>query len=182
MWNKLMASGAIALVAAFSVTACGVADEDDIDTAADEEIGTGAAAASAEGQFCGGFAGITCPTGYNCVDDPSDTCDPRNGGADCGGICVKNNGNARPGSVERSRGNGRGGEVCGSAVCGRGQYCCNASCSLCVPEGNFCTQQVCDDGGEPCGDSTCGAGEFCCNESCGICAPIGGVCTQQFCD
>lgn len=180
MWNKLMASGAIALVAAFSVTACGVADEDDIDIAA-EEVGSDSAAAT-EGQFCGGFAGIACPTGYTCVDDPRDTCDPTNGGADCGGICVADTRQPAPGPG-RGRGHGRGrGEVCGDAVCGPGQYCCNASCSMCVPEGNFCTQQVCDDGGEPCGSNTCGAGEFCCNESCGICAPIGGVCTQQFCN
>ena len=37
---------------------------------------------------CGGFAGIQCPAGQTCVDDPSDTCDPKNGDADCGGICV----------------------------------------------------------------------------------------------
>ena len=41
------------------------------------------------GQFCGGIAGIQCPTGYDCIDDPSDKCDPRRGGADCGGICVR---------------------------------------------------------------------------------------------
>jgi hypothetical protein len=37
---------------------------------------------------CGGFAGIPCPSGQMCVDDPNDTCDPDHGGADCGGICV----------------------------------------------------------------------------------------------
>jgi hypothetical protein len=36
---------------------------------------------------CGGIAGIQCPGGGHCVDDPSDSCDPKNGGADCGGIC-----------------------------------------------------------------------------------------------
>jgi hypothetical protein len=36
---------------------------------------------------CGGIAGIQCPGGGRCVDDPSDGCDPNNGGADCGGIC-----------------------------------------------------------------------------------------------
>lgn len=41
------------------------------------------------GQFCGGFAAIQCPEGLVCVDDPNDSCDPRTGGADCGGICVK---------------------------------------------------------------------------------------------
>ena len=38
--------------------------------------------------FCGGFAGLPCPDGQMCIDDPSDACDPNNGGADCGGICV----------------------------------------------------------------------------------------------
>lgn len=38
---------------------------------------------------CGGIAGLQCPQGYSCVDDPQDTCDPADGGADCGGVCVK---------------------------------------------------------------------------------------------
>lgn len=38
-------------------------------------------------QTCGGIAGIACPKGQTCVDDPSDGCDPKHGGADCGGIC-----------------------------------------------------------------------------------------------
>ncbi len=41
-----------------------------------------------EGQFCGGFANLPCPEGQECADDPNDGCDPANGGADCGGICV----------------------------------------------------------------------------------------------
>lgn len=36
---------------------------------------------------CGGFGGTPCATGYTCLDDPSDTCDPLAGGADCGGLC-----------------------------------------------------------------------------------------------
>jgi hypothetical protein len=38
---------------------------------------------------CGGIAGLTCPSGYQCVDDPTDSCDPAKGGADCIGICKK---------------------------------------------------------------------------------------------
>jgi hypothetical protein len=38
-------------------------------------------------QACGGIAGIKCPDGLTCVDDPSDNCDPTQGGADCSGIC-----------------------------------------------------------------------------------------------
>lgn len=37
--------------------------------------------------FCGGFAGIECPGAGQCFDDPSDDCDPDNGGADCSGVC-----------------------------------------------------------------------------------------------
>lgn len=36
---------------------------------------------------CGGFAGIACPGSGTCVDDPGDMCDPKAGGADCGGLC-----------------------------------------------------------------------------------------------
>ncbi|KAK4209943.1 hypothetical protein QBC37DRAFT_429575 [Rhypophila decipiens] len=40
-------------------------------------------------EFCGGFAGFACKDANKlCVDDPRDDCDPFNGGADCGGICV----------------------------------------------------------------------------------------------
>ncbi|HET6147583.1 MAG TPA: protease complex subunit PrcB family protein [Polyangia bacterium] len=39
------------------------------------------------GVFCGGIAGIPCPGAGRCVDDPSDSCDPDHGGADCGGLC-----------------------------------------------------------------------------------------------
>ena len=39
-------------------------------------------------QSCGGFTGKLCPEGYECVDNPKDTCDPKKGGADCSGLCV----------------------------------------------------------------------------------------------
>src|SRR2546423_832122 len=48
----------------------------------------GACVADPTKVFCGGFAGIQCPDGSACVDDPSDGCDPNAGGADCGGMCV----------------------------------------------------------------------------------------------
>ena len=38
---------------------------------------------------CGGIAARPCPDGAMCVDDPTDNCDPNNGGADCGGVCTK---------------------------------------------------------------------------------------------
>ena len=36
---------------------------------------------------CGGFAGLQCGGGEECVDDPSDSCDPAQGGRDCSGVC-----------------------------------------------------------------------------------------------
>jgi hypothetical protein len=38
-------------------------------------------------QHCGGLPGLQCASGYVCVDDPTDNCDPAHGGADCIGIC-----------------------------------------------------------------------------------------------
>ena len=40
---------------------------------------------------CGGFLGTPCPNGQLCLDDPGDDCDPDQGGADCIGVCVKEN-------------------------------------------------------------------------------------------
>ncbi|MFO0598103.1 MAG: hypothetical protein U0228_22565 [Myxococcaceae bacterium] len=40
------------------------------------------------GISCGGFAGLACPSGLSCVDDPTDMCDPTTAN-DCMGICVR---------------------------------------------------------------------------------------------
>jgi len=37
---------------------------------------------------CGGFVGLLCPQGLQCYDDPTDRCDPENGGYDCMGFCL----------------------------------------------------------------------------------------------
>jgi len=70
---RLLAWGALCAASCLLGTACGEAQA--------EEEKTGA--------FCGGIAGLPCPEGYACVDDPADTCDPAQGGADCGGICME---------------------------------------------------------------------------------------------
>lgn len=41
-----------------------------------------------EDKMCGGIAAFPCPKGKTCVDDPRDDCDPKNGGADCSGVCA----------------------------------------------------------------------------------------------
>lgn len=105
--------------------------------------------------FCGGIAGFQCAGGGQCVDDPSDSCDPKRGGADCGGMCVCTKGPSPcPGSsrwnpspkvcgCEPTDSAGGTGERCGANTCATGQVCCNASCGVCTP-GGACTQQLCN--------------------------------------
>jgi hypothetical protein len=127
---------------------------------------------------CGGFPGTPCPGGGTCVDDPRDTCDPDQGGADCIGLCECN----------------------ALGLCVEGQhwdpspYVCG-----CVPDENPCSVVLCPPdtqceiedgaavcnpigGGESCGAVSCGPGLECCNASCGICTPPGRVCIQIACD
>jgi len=33
--------------------------------------------------------------------------------------------------------------ACGNTFCKKGEFCCNPSCSICAPNGGFCTQQFC---------------------------------------
>ena len=126
--------------------------------------------------FCGGIAGIPCPDGQTCIDDPSDDCDPNNGGADCGGICV-----AKP-------------TFCGGIAgfpCPDGQTCVDdpsdncdpkhggADCGgICVAKTNPCAAVLCktgtqciDRGGvavcvpiDPCATVRCRAGTQCVNQ------------------
>jgi hypothetical protein len=154
-------------------------------------------------RLCGGIAGLPCPDGFVCVDDPWDDCDPAAGGADCPGICVRKV--KDPCATIRCRQGTQccpecGGmcipddilcsnelcvsERCNQAVCGPGEYCCNESCSRCVGLGQGCTREFCPPGppqGEPCGPTTCPVGQVCCNESCGICTPPDGACILIAC-
>ncbi len=53
-----------------------------------DEASSSSSENSSSKKMCGGIAALPCDTGYSCVDDPSDSCDPANGGADCGGVCL----------------------------------------------------------------------------------------------
>ncbi len=53
------------------------------------QVLSAASSSSSSAQFCGGIAGFACPDGQTCIDNPDDSCDPLNGGADCGGICIR---------------------------------------------------------------------------------------------
>ena len=98
-------------------------------------------------QFCGGFAGIECPEGQVCVDNPNDDCDPANGGADCGGFC-EDAPEPDPNSCEGS---------CGEQAAG-GCWCDD----LCSVYGDCCDDvEVACNGGTECGDEVCSANEAC---------------------
>ena len=77
-------------------------------------------AAGSTGKTCGGIAGITCPSGQTCVDNPSDGCDPSAGGADCSGECVDVSAATTCGGIA-----GRG--------CPMGQYCVDDPTDSCDP-------------------------------------------------
>ena len=113
------------------------------------------------GRFCGGIAGIPCPGGFVCVDDPRDDCDPTKGGADCGGVCVQKE------------------NPCAHIRCRAGTSCCKRCGGICLPTGVPCRNVKCAP--QVCGKSVCPPGEYCCNPSCGVCAPLNGACTQQVC-
>ena len=81
---------ALVISGMFLTVACGPQSEDtSTQSNATTEQQETTDAKPGTGQFCGGFAGIQCPSGLVCVDDPNDSCDPNAGGADCAGICVK---------------------------------------------------------------------------------------------
>jgi hypothetical protein len=116
-------------------------------------------------QFCGGIAGFPCPKGETCIDDPSDDCDPQNGGADCGGICVDD---PKP-------------QFCGGIAgfpCPEGQICIDDPSDDCSPkQGGADCSGICVTAPK-CGDTQCAPGLVCCNPVMGICTKPGGVCIQ----
>ena len=171
----------------------------------------GAGNGTGEDLWCGGIMGRPCPDGYECIDDPSDDCDPTTGGADCIGICVGSIDHPNPcaamlcqeGTICCPNCGGLcvatgttcsddlctgepdppGGEFCGRRFCDRGEYCCNPYCGVCIQNGKPCPQVKCASPGDGvvCGKISCPAGQECCNASCGICTPPGMVCIMIAC-
>jgi hypothetical protein len=96
-----------------------------------------------QSSMCGGFAGSACPENLQCVDDPSDGCDPAKGGADCGGICQATCPSSNT-QCTREIGGSCGGKI--GNQCGSGLSCfedisggCNSRCGamdcggICLP-------------------------------------------------
>src|SRR6187402_828290 len=108
-----------------------------------------------EPAFCGGIAGIPCPQGELCIDDPSDDCDPENGGADCGGICVSEPTPAFCGGIA-------------GIACPKGQQCIDDPSDDCDPK----------NGGADCG-GICEPTPAFCGGIAGIACPKGQQCIDD---
>jgi hypothetical protein len=127
---------------------------------------------------CGGIAGIHCPAGFTCLDDPSDSCDPLQGGRDCSGLCIVANvddGGDEPQCDDAQR----------KYVSHDGAQCATLSFHCDPDEIVFFDDCGCGcepRGIKPCGLLMCNASQYCCNPSCGICAPLGGSCIQTVCN
>jgi hypothetical protein len=183
MWMKMMAFGATASILALGACTSSEGESaEDMDSTARED-GTGEAPLAVEGQFCGGIAGLACPIGYTCADNPLDGCDPARGGADCGGVCVAE----REARVERRPNPSacRRHDPNKSYYISRSPDECAAIDFICEEGREFfdkcgcgCEKVV----GTPCGNNVCGAGESCCNASCGWCVPEGMMCIQIACE
>jgi hypothetical protein len=127
------------------------------------------------GPFCGGIAGIRCPGAGECVDDPTDSCDPNNGGADCGGRCVCNAlGSCVQGYVWDSSP-----DVCGCVPDPASDPCAAVRCAAGTTCKNVNGQAKCL---ATCGSVVCGEGQVCCNASCGMCTAPGQFCIQIACN
>lgn len=192
MWMKMIAFGATASILALSACASSEGeDAEGMDSTVAEDTGEAPLAATADGQFCGGFAGFACPTGYTCQDDPNDGCDPARGGADCGGICVADRRAGEPTDARRTNPSACRRFDPNRRYVSRDERQCPAIDFVCA-EGEKYFFDACGCGcikpppppppsGVPCGNTVCGEGLYCCNASCGMCVPPGMMCIQIAC-
>ena len=129
----LQALGFVAIAASVFACAASTSDDDTTTTGNDPSGDSDLRGV----KRCGGFAGLTCSAGLTCVDDPIDSCDPSNGGADCGGICV----------------NVKTAKTCGGIAgiqCAAGLTCVDNPADGCDPDkggadcGGICIKAACD--------------------------------------
>jgi hypothetical protein len=111
--------------------------------------------------FCGGIAGIPCPDGQQCIDDPNDDCDPNNGGADCGGICVSDPKPAFCGGIA-------------GIPCPDGQTCIDDPSDDCDPKnGGADCGGICITRTNPCAAVLCKTGTQCIDRGgVAVCVPV----------
>jgi len=113
--------------------------------------GTGGSGGSGNHPMCGLAA---CPQDLSCEDDPRDSCNPANGGADCPGLCF---------SCAPTGGNCANSPSCGGVCCNLGEWCddvfsatptCKCGNHAACTGGNMCAS--------PGPVSTSACGSICC--------------------
>jgi hypothetical protein len=117
---------------------------------------------------CGGVAGIPCPPGFTCVDSDGDDCDPDQGGADCTGVCRRED--------EPRKCGGFTGEACPP-----GYECADAPNDDCAPDSGgadcpgFC---------RPAESPACASDSDCplIGAPCHLCADGTAACPRSFCE
>ncbi len=130
---RLVSLSAVTVGLAFVIPACSSSSNGDTTASGD----TGDEQDIRELKHCGGIAGLKCPSGLSCVDDPIDTCDPANGGKDCSGICVDASKAPKCGGIA-------------GLACPSGLSCVDAPGDSCDPSkggadcGGICVKAACD--------------------------------------
>ncbi|KAL9122112.1 MAG: hypothetical protein Q9187_001334 [Circinaria calcarea] len=95
--------------------------------------------ATLDGPTCGGIANLQCPDRRQvCVENPNDSCDPQNGGADCSGICVYPDGSSAAPPKYAPCGGLQG------LRCPRGNQLCIDDPRTCDADGNNCCLMAAD--------------------------------------
>ncbi len=112
------------------------------------------------GSFCGGIAEIPCAANEECVDDPTDGCDPKLGNFDCGGVCQPKAAPPPP----------------PPAACWGAWLDHYGTCR--TPSDGAYPAACCAGQTTACGPTSCGVGKVCCNSLAGICTNPGEVCIQ----
>ena len=121
-----------------------------------------------EPNTCGGAAGISCLPGFTCVDSDGDDCDPNQGGADCTGVCRREDEPRKCGSFT--------GETCPP-----GYECADAPNDDCAPDSGgadcpgFCRPAV---------SPACASDSDCplIGAPCHLCADGTAACPRSFCE
>jgi len=128
----------------------------------------------APGPSCGGLAGRRCSGSVVCVDDPSDRCDPSQGGRDCSGSCAcPRVSPCVPGTQWDPS----------PTVCA----CVADPCfTVLCPIGTYCESKDgtarCEPGIHPCATVLCGPDTRCVvRDGVGSCEPIGHACATVLC-
>ena len=131
-------------------------------------------ACTTDKKVCGGIANLPCPADMHCVDDPDDSCDPNNGGADCSGVCVPTNLHCPPVVCQLFCENGFETNDKGCPICkckeAPPKNTCDGACGGKSADGSCYCDTKCKQLGDCCSDY---------DAKCGVREPASGTCVKN---